>query len=84
MASHSTVHAWRILRTEEPGGLQFMGLQRAGHDKVAKNSTALIMGGDTGNWGNNKIYISFFGRNIPTLGFHVSVQFSSVQSLSHV
>ena len=24
--------AWRILWTEEPGGLQSMGLQRVGHD----------------------------------------------------
>ena len=24
--------SWRILQTEEPGGLQFMGLQRFGHD----------------------------------------------------
>ena len=26
--------AWRILWTEKPGGLQFMGLQRVGHDSV--------------------------------------------------
>ena len=28
MASHSSVLAWRILWTEEPGGLQPMGSQR--------------------------------------------------------
>ena len=28
MATHSSVFAWRIPWTEEPGGLQFMGLQR--------------------------------------------------------
>ena len=28
MAAHSTVLAWRISWTEEPGGLQSMGLQR--------------------------------------------------------
>ena len=27
MATHSSILAWRIPRTEEPGGLQFMGLQ---------------------------------------------------------
>ena len=32
MASHSSTTAWRILLTEEPGGLQFMGLQRVGHN----------------------------------------------------
>ena len=32
MANHSSIFAWRIPWTEEPGGLQSMGLQRAGHD----------------------------------------------------
>ena len=29
VAPHSGILAWRILRTEEPGGLQSMGLQRS-------------------------------------------------------
>ena len=32
MATPSSILAWRIPRTEEPGGLQSMGLQRVGHD----------------------------------------------------
>ena len=32
MATHSSILAWRIPRTEEPGGLQSMELQRVGHD----------------------------------------------------
>jgi hypothetical protein len=32
MATHSSNLAWRIAWTEEPGGLQFMGSQRVGHD----------------------------------------------------
>ena len=32
MATHSSVLAWRIPWTEEPGGLQSVGLQRVGHD----------------------------------------------------
>ena len=32
MATHSSILAWRISWTEEPGGLQPMGLQRVGHD----------------------------------------------------
>ena len=32
MATHSSIHAWRIPWTEEPGRLQSMGLQRVGHD----------------------------------------------------
>ena len=32
MATHSSTPAWRIPRTEEPGGLQSMGSQRVRHD----------------------------------------------------
>ena len=32
MATHSSILAWKILWTEEPGGLQSMGLQRVGQD----------------------------------------------------
>ena len=32
MATHSSVLAWRIPGTEEPGGLQSMGSHRVGHD----------------------------------------------------
>ena len=32
MATHSSILAWRILWTEEPGGLLSMGLHRVGHD----------------------------------------------------
>ena len=32
MATHSSILAWRILWTEEPGGLQSMGSQRVRHD----------------------------------------------------
>ena len=32
MATHSSILAWRIPWTEEPGGLQSMESQRVGHD----------------------------------------------------
>ena len=32
MATHSSILAWRIPWTEEPGGLQYIGPQRVGHD----------------------------------------------------
>ena len=32
MAIHSSIFAWKILWTEEPGGLQPTGSQRVGHD----------------------------------------------------
>ena len=31
MATHSSILAWRIPWTEEPGEVQSMGLQRVGH-----------------------------------------------------
>ena len=34
MATHASVLAWRTPRTEEPGGLPSMGLQRVGHDRA--------------------------------------------------
>ena len=32
MATHSSIRAWRIPQTEEPGGLQSKGSQRVRHD----------------------------------------------------
>ena len=32
MATHSSVLAWKIPWTEDPGGLYSMGSQRVGHD----------------------------------------------------
>ena len=32
MVTHSSILAWRIPWTEEPGGLQSMGSNRVGHD----------------------------------------------------
>ena len=32
MATHSSILAWKIPWTEEPGGLQSMGSPRVGHD----------------------------------------------------
>ena len=34
MATHSSILAWRIPRTEEPGRLQSMVSQRVGHDSA--------------------------------------------------
>ena len=39
IATHSSVLAWRIPWTEEPGGLQSMGPQRARHDWAASTFT---------------------------------------------
>ena len=38
MATHSSILTWRILWTEEPGGLQSMGMKRVGHDWVTNTN----------------------------------------------
>ena len=39
MAAHSSILAWRIPWTEEPGGLRSIGLQKVGHDWTTNTST---------------------------------------------
>ena len=39
MATHSSILAWRIPWTEEPGGLQSTGSQRVGNDWVTHTHT---------------------------------------------
>ena len=41
MANHSSLLAWRIPWTEEPGGLQSMGSQRVGHNRARTFSVSL-------------------------------------------
>ena len=36
VATRSSILAWEIPWTEEPGGLQSVGLQRVGHDLVSE------------------------------------------------
>ena len=45
MAPHSSILTWRIPWTEEPGGLQSMGLQRIEHDSVTNTSAGEVEGG---------------------------------------
>ena len=42
MAAHSSILAWKIPWTEEPGGLQSTGSQRAGHNLVTKQHKACM------------------------------------------
>ena len=39
MATHSSILAWRIPWTEEPGGLRSVALQRVGHDWATNTDT---------------------------------------------
>ena len=42
MATHSSVLAWEIPWTEEPEGLQFMELQRVGHNLATKEQSVCM------------------------------------------
>ena len=44
MATHSSILAWEIPWTEEPGGLQSMGSQRIRHNLVTKQQQQLRKG----------------------------------------
>ena len=41
-ATHSSILAWRIPWTEEPGGLQSMGSQRVGYNWAANGRTFVL------------------------------------------
>ena len=51
VATHCGAPAWRVPRTEEPGGLQSVGLQRVGRDLAA---------GDTHTQGYNGLPVGCF------------------------
>ena len=42
MVTHSSILAWEILWTEEPGSLQSMGSKRVGHDLVTEQQFAKV------------------------------------------
>ena len=48
MATHSSILAWKISWTEEPGGLQSMGSQRVGHDWA---TNTIIVKRNSASWG---------------------------------
>ena len=51
IAAHSSMLAWKIPWTEESGWLQFMGLQRLGHDGACMHA-----------YNFSKLMHTFFGR----------------------
>ena len=50
MATHSSILAWRIPWTEEPGGLQSMGSQTVGHNLVTKQQQHRQNETSLGSW----------------------------------
>ena len=42
MATYSSILAWEIPWTEEPGGLQSMGLQKVGYDQLTEHTLCFL------------------------------------------
>ena len=86
MASHSSILAWRIPWTEEPGRLQSMGSQRVGHSWVTKQHKAvnsLIHNSFLrNNWNVRLCKISFY--TVPCLFFFPIVTLPNVSLASSV
>ena len=79
MVTHSSVLAWRIPWTEEPGGLQSMGPQRVGHDRVTNTRQwfyLCIITEINHSW-SNLLHLLFLGRSFKhtmCLTDHVQLQ----------
>ena len=75
MATHSSILAWGIPWTEEPGGLQSMGSQRAGH-----NSRDLAHTHTRRQWRTEPGMLQFMG--LPRVG-HDLVSYGVVAAMAH-
>ena len=58
MATHSSILAWKIPWTEEPGGLQSMGLQRVRHNLATEHSRLQVTQHKHTSSNHNKFYSS--------------------------
>ena len=57
MATHSSILAWRIPWTEEPGGLPFIGSTRVGHAWAPMHpQSVLSTGGNTSHSSENAVF----------------------------
>ena len=59
MATHSSVLAWEIPWTEEPGGLQSMESQRVRYDLVTKQQQQEYV---RGSWNTNQVGWFILGK----------------------
>ena len=50
MATHSSILAWKIPWTEEPGGLQSTGSQRVGHNWVTHSKRKIMVSNPITSW----------------------------------
>ena len=66
VTTHSSILAWKIPWTEEPGGLQSMRLQRVRHDWVTNKTLKYIFKDPTETLREKKDNLRYFGskRNL--------------------
>ena len=60
MATHSSILAWKIPWTEEPGGLQSMGSQRVRHDLATKQEHIIAAAISLGLFVNSNVVHWYF------------------------
>ena len=79
MATHSSILAWKIPWTEEPGGLQSLKSQRVRHDWVTNTS-------GVPHTGSVYIYIciyTYIHASVYTLDCHVNIIWGRTESENH-
>ena len=79
MATHSSIFAWEVSWTEEPGGLQSMGLQRVRHD-WATNTYLLIH--VAASWSNILLIHIYWGPTMCLIVLEDTEKSSRTLSLS--
>ena len=57
MVTHFSILAWKIPRTEEPGGLQSMGSQRVGHDSATEHTHTPLVKTGVSSARNNQVSV---------------------------
>ena len=73
MVTHSNILAWRIPCTEEPGKLQSMGSQRAGHDRARTHTHTISASGNIYRVSRGGSFFSDFISTADMVGFFTLV-----------
>ena len=61
--THSSILAWEIPWTKEPGGLQSMGLQRVGHDWATEQKQHAWLKGGNGDASRSQQCIASYNKH---------------------
>ena len=78
MATHSSVPAWKIPWTKEPGRLQGIGLQRVRHDEAISLSFSLLSGD------HKNVKSTIFSLSYLLYNYAESSEFSSYSAIMQI